>query len=70
MITSAENRRWPGDVMLDDHASVGLPSPSVIRTARIMTIEASEAEWRGDIGPRRLATVRALIARHPGWNAA
>ena len=70
MITSAENRRWPGDIVLDDHASIGLPAPSVIRTAKIMTIEAAEAEWKGDIGPDRLAAVRALMADHLGWGAA
>lgn len=65
MVTSAEHRRWPGDVSLaDDHAAAGLPGPSLIRTAKIATIDTAAAEWRGEITPARLAEVRAAIARH------
>lgn len=68
MVTSAENRRWPGDLPIEeDHISVGLPSPSMIRTAKIMTIEASKAEWRGNIGADRLKAVYANIASNLGW---
>lgn len=49
MITSAENRGWPGDVEVTDLAAAGLPSPSVIRTAKIATIEAKEAERIGTL---------------------
>ncbi len=69
MITSAENRAWPGDVAIADHASVGLPSPSVIRTAKIMTIEATEAEWRGTIDANLLASVRTAVSHTLGWTA-
>jgi len=41
MITSAENRIWSGDVPIRDLAAAGLPAPSVIRTAKIATIEAA-----------------------------
>ena len=34
MITSAENRGWPGDVPVNNLATAGLPAPSVIRTAK------------------------------------
>ena len=44
MITSAENRSWPDDVPVADLAKAGLPAPSVIRTAKIATIEAGDAE--------------------------
>jgi mRNA interferase MazF len=27
MITSADNKRWPGDVVIADHAALGLPIP-------------------------------------------
>lgn len=47
MITSAENRGWPGDVAISDPAAAGLPAPSVVRTAKIATIEAKEAERIG-----------------------
>ena len=43
MITSAENRSWPGDVPVSSLADAGLPVASVIRTAKIATIEADDA---------------------------
>jgi mRNA interferase MazF len=43
MITSAENRGWAGDVPVSDLALAGLPAPSVIRTAKIATIDAVDA---------------------------
>lgn len=58
MITSAENRRWPGDLAIADLAAAGLPAPSVIRTAKIATIEAADASKLGRIVPalyRRVA---------------
>lgn len=62
MVTSAENRRWPGDVALvDDHAAIGLPAPSLIRTAKIATVAAGDAEWRGDIGAVHWAAVCAQL---------
>ena len=71
MVTSAENRRWPGDIpVIDGHAHVGLPSPSLIRTAKITAIDAASAEWRGNIGPALLAQVRAFVARHLGFASA
>ena len=59
MITSAENRDWPGDVEIPDAAAAGLPIPSVIRTAKIATIEVGRAEPRGGVTPETLAAVRA-----------
>jgi mRNA interferase MazF len=43
MITSAENRGWPGDIAVSDLRLAGLPVPSVVRTAKIATIEAADA---------------------------
>jgi mRNA interferase MazF len=40
MITSAENRAWPGDVPVPDEAVTGLSTPSVVRTVKIATVEA------------------------------
>ena len=57
MITSAENRGWPGDVPIADSSLAGLPVPSVIRTAKIATIEAKEAERLGTTGPEERAAV-------------
>jgi mRNA interferase MazF len=47
MVTSAENRGWPGDVVISDLTEAGLPAPSVVRTAKIATIEAGDAEQIG-----------------------
>jgi mRNA interferase MazF len=44
MVTSADNRGWPGDVSISDLVEAGLPAPSVVRTAKIATIEAGDAE--------------------------
>jgi mRNA interferase MazF len=44
MITSASHRRWDGDIEIADTAAAGLPAPSVVRCAKIATIEAAEAE--------------------------
>jgi mRNA interferase MazF len=49
MITSAENRGWPGDITVSDLELSGLPAPSVIRTAKIATIEAKDAERMGSL---------------------
>lgn len=47
MVTSATNRGWTGDVVVSDLAQAGLPAPSVVRPAKIATIEASDAEKIG-----------------------
>ncbi len=47
MVTSAGNRGWPGDVVVSDLAEAGLPAASVVRPAKIATIEAGDAERIG-----------------------
>ena len=47
MITSAENRRWENDIVISDATAAGLPAPSVVRSAKIATIEARDAERIG-----------------------
>ena len=61
MVTSAGNREWPGDVVVSNLTEAGLPAPSVVRTAKIATIEASDAERIGCL-PRvdRLHVMGAL----------
>ena len=59
MVTSAANRGWPGDVAVSDLAAAGLPAPSVVRSAKIATIEAQDAEQIGQLPPED----RALIAQ-------
>ena len=60
MITSAENRGWPGDVAVDDLVVAGLPAASVVRTAKIATIEARDAQRLGRI----TADPMRVIGRH------
>src|SRR3954454_5784005 len=47
MITSAANRGWAGDVAISDLAIAGLPAASIVRPAKIATIEARDAEQLG-----------------------
>jgi mRNA interferase MazF len=47
MITSAENRRWPGDVEIGALDRAGLPAPSVVRPTKIASIDARDAEKLG-----------------------
>ncbi len=61
MITSAANRGWPGDVAISDLKATGLPSASVIRTAKIATIEAKEAKRVGSLPSRDRSAVRRLV---------
>jgi mRNA interferase MazF len=62
MITAAENRPWPGDVALADDRRAGLSSPSVIRPAKIATIEAAQASRIGSIGAGERRHLRAAIS--------
>src|SRR5271170_5563448 len=47
MITSAANRGWPGDVVVSDLSAAGLPVASIVRPAKIATIDARDAEPLG-----------------------
>lgn len=67
MITSAENRSWPGDVSLGlTYGEAGLPAPSVIRPCKIATIEAAHAEKLGRIKPTTMAQVRDQLRTYMG----
>jgi mRNA-degrading endonuclease toxin of MazEF toxin-antitoxin module len=47
MITSSKNRGWPGNVVVSDLTVSGLPVASMVRAAKITTIEARESERIG-----------------------
>ncbi len=65
MVTSAENRGWRGDVDVAGHQAAGLPAPSVVRTAKIATIEAVDAERLGkasaEVSQKVIEAVRGRI---------
>ena len=67
MITSADNRGWSGDVPVTDLALAGLPAPSLIRTAKIATIDAADATKLGRLSAASLRRVLAAIARELGF---
>ena len=69
MITSAENRGWPGDVPVSNLALAGLPVPSVIRTAKIATIEAADAAKLGRVSPAVFRQVARRLAGELGLDA-
>lgn len=66
MITSAENRGWPGDATVSDLRVAGLPAPSVVRPAKVATVEARDAERLGMLPLPDRATVRSFIRRALG----
>jgi mRNA interferase MazF len=66
MITSAENRAWAGDVPINDLGSAGLPAPSVIRTAKIATIDAAYATRLGEVSATLFPQVAQRLARTLG----
>lgn len=61
MITSAERKRWPGDVAITDHEAAGLPIPSVVRTAKLATLETATAERIGRLPAKEAEAVRAQV---------
>jgi mRNA interferase MazF len=63
MITAAANQGWPDDVAIDDHTSAGLPIPSVVRTAKIATVEVGAAKKIGAINARNAGEVLAILKR-------
>jgi len=67
MITSAENRGWPGDVALADVSAAGLPVASLIRSAKIATIDATDAHRLGRISAPLLKRVIRNLAQELGF---
>lgn len=61
MITSADNAGWSCDVPIDDLRRAGLPSPSVVRPAKVACVEPSRVLRRA--GALDAATARR-VERH------
>jgi len=66
MITSAENRGWAGDVEISDIERAGLPAASVVRSAKIATIERDDAEKIGRLPLRDRRLVAERVRRTLG----
>lgn len=66
MITSAENKGWAGDVPVARFEAAGLPAPSVIRTAKIATIDAADAVTLGHVAASEREAVLNHLARELG----
>ncbi len=63
MITSAQNRSWDDDIVVSDLETAGLPAPSMIRCAKIATIEARDAERIGVLAQAERKKVATHLAR-------
>jgi mRNA interferase MazF len=61
MITSAANRGWEGDVAISDLRAAGLPVPSLVRPAKLATIEARDAQRLGTLAPGDRKAVAAYL---------
>ena len=66
MITSAERAPWPGDIAILEHRAAGLPIPSIIRTAKLATLEAPAAERIGKLPAAELACVQMQLVANLG----
>lgn len=67
MITSAGNQPWTCDVDIADIAQTGLPAPSVVRPAKLATVEAHRViRTLGRLPPASIARVQAFLARAIG----
>ena len=66
MITSAENRGWPDDVEVANIETAGLPVPSLIRSAKIATLDARDASKLGRISAIQLGQVTRRLAKTLG----
>jgi mRNA interferase MazF len=61
MITSEVHRGWPGDITISDLGVAGLPAPSIVRPAKIATINASDAGRLGALPPADREAVRIYL---------
>lgn len=66
MITSADNRGWPGDVEVTDLIAAGLPVPSLVRTEKVATIDARDAQPIGRLPPEERPAVTERLCAHLG----
>lgn len=61
-VPATDIRCLPGDVAVSDIVQAGVPAESVVRTAKIATIEAAETARIGALPTADRAEVRALVS--------
>ncbi len=67
VITSADNRGWAGDVEIKDLKRAGSPAPSLVRPAKIATVETAHILRRvGNLGGERAQVGEGYIANVRG----
>ena len=63
MITSARHHRRAGDVEIRDLGRAGLPAPSVVRCAKIATVESDKAQALGTLESAQWKWVCSVLDR-------
>jgi mRNA interferase MazF len=66
MITSATHHRRPGDVVISDLGGAGLPAPSIVRPAKIATINAQDAVQLGILSTSERQPLRLYLQERLG----
>lgn len=62
MITSADNPAWDCDVAISDLKQAGLPAPSVVRPAKVATVDAARILRRvGKLGGKDAKKVKEVL---------
>lgn len=64
MITSAENEPWEGDVRVPTGAKSGLTKPSVIRPAKLATLDVDVVDKIGSVSRNVFCSVTDYIGAH------
>jgi mRNA interferase MazF len=64
MITSAKNEVWQDDVHIEHLDQAGLKAASIIRTAKIVTVETSALKVVGHLDDKTKALVVKKLLKH------
>jgi mRNA interferase MazF len=68
MITSDSHEKHFGDIVITDRAAAGLPTPSVIRAAKLTTVAASKVQRRlGVLHPADRVGARIALRAAAGF---
>ena len=63
MVTSTGNASWDGDVVIPDFQAASLPAPSLVRTAKLATIQSGDATTLGHVDAETLDRIRQAVLR-------